>query len=181
MKTSACITWTEASGSLAEVEFSSASTVSFTTCGRQSTFCFSPTLISILPFFFYFFFFFYLILKPLSLSLFLSLALSFSTLFFFFYLISEHSLALSMIRNGERGREKEQVRDLACSTVDRRTQAGGESAFTVPSRAFNSAAAYLPPQHSPNGSNGLCLFFFFYCYDLINFNIVFLSLYFDYA
>ena len=92
-----------------------------------------------------------------------SLSLSFSnSLFFFFYLISKHSLALSVIRNGERGREKEQVRDLACSTVDRRTQAGGESAFTVPSRAFRSAAACLPPQRSPNGSNGLCLFSLFF-------------------
>ena len=97
-----------------------------------------------------------------------SLSLSFSnSLFFFFYLISKHSLALSVIRNGERGREKEQVRDLACSTVDQRTQAGGESAFTVPSHAFRSAATCLPPQRSPNGSNGLCLFFLFFSFFVL--------------
>ena len=56
------------------------------------------------PFFFYFFLFFYQIPKPLS--LFLPPALSFSTFFFFFHLIPEHSLALSVIRNREKGRER---------------------------------------------------------------------------
>ena len=54
------------------------------------------------------------------------------------------------------------------------------------------AVAHLRPHHNPNGSDGFYLlsssssffFFFFllfcfYCYDLINFKIVFLSFYFD--
>ena len=47
-----------------------------------------------------------------NLSLFLSLALSFSTFFFFFYLIPEHSLALCVIRNRERGRERKNKREI---------------------------------------------------------------------
>ena len=58
------------------------------------------------PLFFYFFFL-YLILKPLSLSL--SLCLSNS---FFFYLIPKHPLALFVIRNGERGRERKNKREI---------------------------------------------------------------------
>ena len=50
------------------------------------------------------------------------------------------------------------------------------------------AVTHLRPQCSPDGSDGFCLlssvfclFFFclFFCYDLINFKIVFLSLYSD--
>ena len=46
------------------------------------------------------------------------------------------------------------------------------------------AVAHLRPQRNPDGSDGFYLlsfffFFCFYCYDLINFKIVFLSLYSD--
>ena len=51
------------------------------------------------------------------------------------------------------------------------------------------AVAHLRPHHSPDGLDGIyllsssssfCFFLFcFYCYDLIDFKIVFLSLYFD--
>ena len=60
-----------------------------------------------------FFFFFPLVFSPqhtythsLSLSLSFSNSLFFLFSFFFFYLIPEHSLALSMIRNREKGRER---------------------------------------------------------------------------
>ena len=116
-----------------------------------------------LPFFFlhhtriptlaHFLFFFYLI--PYH-FLYLSLSLALCFYFFFFYLILEHFLTLCVIRN----RERTSKRYLAYSIIDRRTQAGVESAFTVPSCTFCSAAARLSPQRSPDGSNGFCLFFF---------------------
>ena len=104
--------------------------------------------------------------QNLSLFFFIQLSL-FLLFFFFFYLIPKHSLALRDKKRRKRQREKEQVRDLACSTVDQRTQAGGESAFTVPSHAFRSAATCLPPQRSPNGSNGLCLFSLFFSFFVL--------------
>ena len=60
------------------------------------------------PFFFFSSFFLsttHIYPLPLSLSFFLQLSL-FSIFLFFFYLIPEHSLALSMIRNRESGRKR---------------------------------------------------------------------------
>ena len=54
--------------------------------------------------------------------------------------------------------------------------------FVPKQLAQPKAVTHLRPQHSPNGSDGFCLlsfFLFFFCYDLINFKIVFLSLYSD--
>ena len=84
----------------------------------------------------------------------LSLSLSLSLLFLF--LLDSRTLSTSLCDKKQRKNKQE-----ACSTVDRRTQAGVESAFTVPSRAFRSAAAHLPPQRSPDGLDGFCLFFSF--------------------
>ena len=110
----------------------------------------------------FFFHFFSLVFSPLhtythSSSLLFLFLLDFKSLSLFLslYLILEHSLALYVIRN----RERTSKRYLACSTIDRRTQAGAESMFTMPSHGFRSAAARLPPQRSLNGSNGFCLFF----------------------
>ena len=69
-----------------------------------------PLLSPSSPLFLYFFFFFYLIAKPLSLSF--SSSLFFYFFFFFFYLIPEHSLALCVIRNRERGRERKNNREI---------------------------------------------------------------------
>ena len=114
------------------------------------------------PFFFYFFFFFSQIPKPLSFSFLNSL------FFYFLFLFSLDSRTFSSSlrdkKQRKRQREKEQVRVLVCSTVDRRTQAGEESVFTMPSCAFCSAAVHLPPQHNLDGSDDLCLFCFYY-YD----------------
>ena len=76
--------------------------------------------------------------------------------FFFFYLIPEHSSLM-------------QSRQVI---------------FVPKQLAQPRAVAHLHPQHSLDGSDGFCLlsfffFFCFYCYDLINFKILFLSLYSD--
>ena len=53
----------------------------------------------------------------------------------------------------------------------------------IPGSSHLRAVAHLRPQPSPDGSAGFCplssffFFFCFYCYDLINFKTVFLSLY----
>ena len=80
---------------------------------------------------------------------------------------------------------KEAERERSCSTVEQRIEAGGESAFIVPIHwrrlPLHLCSSSFPMQ--PNGSNRLLsfpfLFIYFYCYDLISFKIVFLSLYFD--
>ena len=88
--------------------------------------------------------------------------------FYFLFLFSLDSRTFSSSlrdkKQRKRQREKEQVRVLVCSTVDRRTQAGEESVFTVPSCALCSATVHLPPQHNLDGSDDLCLFCFYY-YD----------------
>ena len=138
--------------------------------------CIFPFFLSIIhtfPFSFFFFFFFSLdfspphtythYLHPLLFffstfhfipkppSLFLSLALFLYFFFFFFYLILKHYPTLSVIRNGERGRERKNrwVRWLR---------------FVVPSLhslcRCAAATACLPPQRSPDG-RWLVSFFFF--------------------
>ena len=86
----------------------------------------------------------------------LSLSLQLSLFLLFLFLLDSRTISSSLCDKKQRKNKQE-----ACSTVDRRTQAGIESAFTVPSRAFRSAAAYLPPQRSPDGLDGFCLFFSF--------------------
>ena len=66
----------------------------------------SPSSPFFLYFFFFLLFFFYLILEPLSLSL------SFSNCLFFFFSLLDHSLAVSVIRNGESGRERKNKREI---------------------------------------------------------------------
>ena len=91
-----------------------------------------------------------------SRSLSLSLSLQLSLFLLFLFLLDSRTLSSSLCDKKQRKNKQE-----ACSTIDRRTQAGVESAFTMPSRAFRSAAAHLPPQHSPDGLDGFCLFFSF--------------------
>ena len=58
----------------------------------------------------------------------------------------------------------------------------GRSFRNIPRSSHLRASAHLRPQPSPDGSVGFCplsffFFFCFYCYDLINFKTVLLSLY----
>ena len=89
-------------------------------------------------------------------SLFLSAALFLYLFFFFFYLIPKHYPALSVIRNGERGRERKNrwVRWL-CSAAP--------SLRSLCLCTFRSAAATrLPPQRNPDGRWLMSFFFFFF-------------------
>ena len=112
----------------------------------------------------------------LPLSFCSSLSLPF---FFFFYLIPKHYPALSVIRNGERGRERKNrwVRWLCSAAPSLRSLCLCTLRF--------AAATRLPPQRSPDGRWLMSFFFFFlfcfYCYGLINFKIMLLNFYFDYA
>ena len=98
--------------------------------------------------------------SPLFKNILASLSLSLSlSVFYLFYLIPEHS-----------------------STMQSRWVI-----FVPKQLAQLGVVAHLHPQRSLDGSNGFCLLssssfsssFCFYCYDLINFKIVFLSLYSD--
>ena len=115
-----------------------------------------------------------------------SLSLSFSSslsqlFFFFFYLILTHYPTLSVIRNGERGRERK----------NRWLSSAAPSALLsmpprLPLRHCHSSSSPMQPKWSM-----ACVFFsfsfsfFFFAFilmvNLINFKIMFLSLYFDYA
>ena len=111
-----------------------------------------------------------------------SLSLSFSNslfiyffFFFFFYLILEHSLALFVIRNGERGRERKNkwVRWLRSTAPS--------APLSVPHLPLHRRRVSSSPTQ-PRWARWFVSFFLFsYCYDLTNFKIMFLSLYFDYA
>ena len=117
-----------------------------------------PFFHSNVPFFFFFSscFFSTTHVYPLPLSLFLSPTFSFFYFLFLFLLdFRTFSNSLCDKKWRKRLREKDQGRDLACSTVDQRTQVDRESAFIVPSRTFCSAATHLPPQHSSDGSDVL--------------------------
>ena len=120
-----------------------------------------PLLSPSSPFFLYFFFFFYLIPEPLSLSLVLSQTLSFST--FFFYLIPVHSLVLSVIRNGERGREWRNKREILLTPplIEGHRLAENRHSLCQATPFAPPPLIFLPNTASPDGSDGLCLFFFF--------------------
>ena len=119
-----------------------------------------------------FFFFFYLILDH-------SLSLSSSLFFYFFfsYLILEHSLALYVIRNKERTSKR-----LAPPLIEGHRQAQNRRSLCQATPSALLLLIFLPniaPMGQMASVFSFLFIFCFYCYDLINFKIVLLSLYFD--
>ena len=107
----------------------------------------------------------------------LSLSLSLSLSFFFSYLILEHSLPLYVIRNRERTSKR-----LAPPLIEGHRQAQNRHSLCQAAPSALLLLIFLPnvAQMGQMAFVFSFLFFFcFYCYDLINFKIVFLSLYFD--
>ena len=111
-----------------------------------------PNLITSIRFFFFFFFFFF--------SWFFSPPYVFSFFFLFLFLLDYRTLS-TVIRN----REIKNMWLLAPPLIEGQRQALSHFCSTVGQKA----------------SVSFFFFFWFYCYDLINFKIVLLSLYFDYA